>query len=280
MSDEPAKAIERGAKRLGHAVGTALKRAESKLLRDTETGLRASAESHLKHDGEAAEGLERAARGPRSTPVVSGGRTAPPGASAPRTASVPNVNLVSGSNGATSLPNPTGRLSSSDYPYLRPAQPVRETEAVPGAAPNKVSWVAPGTYPGRTVPPAGIQRTFAGEIQPYTLRKGVTYYRSVGDGQYPTGGFWSETPPVDEASLRRDYAVLNDWNGDHGVVSFTPDRDVPVAWEGEVGPQGASVTGHSGDQDPNHHLPGGARQIWIPRGGIDHEPGEWWIAPA
>ena len=116
--------------------------------------------------------------------------------------------------------------------------------------------------------------TFDGPVRPYDLEPGVTYYRSVGYGpsSYPNGSFWTETPPT-EGQLRSDIAVLNGWNGDHGVVAFTPNQKISVGWEGEVAPQPATGGG-------DFYLPGGGRQIWVPPGYLNESHGHWQIAPA
>jgi hypothetical protein len=89
-----------------------------------------------------------------------------------------------------------------------------------------------------------------------TLEPGKTHYRDVGHGSFPNGSFWTEAPPASEGELRSSLAVLNRWNGNHGVVSFTPSRPV-LAWEGEVAPQWA--TGEDG---------------------FDGNDGAWMISPA
>ena len=80
--------------------------------------------------------------------------------------------------------------------------------------------------------------------------------------------------------LRSDSAVLDEWNGNHGVVACTPSQDIQ-SWVGEAGPQPG--TGAASSAQP-YHLPGGGEQVWIDRPTIppaDLQPGtgRWQIRP-
>ena len=266
MSNQIVAALERAAKQIVHSLGEAASKAEQRLLHETAEGLEDTARRHRAFDSEAAGDLERAAaRHPDvHDPHGATDPTHPTAAAGPSLSRPPEL------PGAEPLPNPTVKLSAADHPYLQPSRHDRETEALPGPA-------RPGTgHPVETPPghvelPPDAWSTFDGPIQPYVLEPGTTYYRAVGDGQYPNGSYWSQHPAT-ESELRSDYAVLNDWNGDHGVVAFTPDHPVQ-GWIGTVAPQHA--TG-----DLTSHLPGGGTQIWLPPATLGPQDGSWQVAPA
>ena len=115
-------------------------------------------------------------------------------------------------------------------------------------------------------------RTFQGDVTPTYLEPGKTYYRWVGDGSAPNGAFWSPTPPRGgTGELRSDLAVKNEWNGDHGIVAFTPSHRIPV-YSGPAAPQW-------GTGSTDHYLPGGGTQIWAEPYKLGPGDGEWSIAP-
>lgn len=156
---------------------------------------------------------------------------------------------------------PDQRLSSTDHPYLQPNGTTPETQGLPGA-PQSTSVTPSDVDVPDGWPPLNQNTldTFDGAPTPETWPAGETRYRVVGDGQYPAGGFWTADPPGSNDVLRSDLAVLNEWNGNHGVVSYTPSQDIPV-WTGPAGPQ--RTTGY----DPANptHLPGGGTQIYVDR---------------
>ncbi|SOD73060.1 hypothetical protein SAMN05892883_2360 [Jatrophihabitans sp. GAS493] len=269
MSNEIVRALENAAKQVVEALGKGAKGAERRLLHSTADNLERSAASHVENDAKAARELEDAARGDGSV-------RAPHGADAP----APTTSSAGPSSGANlrhdladaaDLPNPGRPLSAEEYPYLQPPSSDLEAEAVAGSRPPSARHLV--SDPGdRPVPTREDLTSFNGPVAPTTVQPGETIYRVVGDGTWPTGGFWSRTPPASESELRSDYAVLNEWNGDHGVVAYTPTEPIRV-WEGEVAAQYAS------GGDDSHYLPGGAQQIWIPRGSVSGENGHWVIAP-
>jgi len=266
VSNQIVAALERAAKQIVHALGEAASKAEQRLLHETADGLEQTARRHRAFDTEAAGDLERAAARHPDVP-------APHGASDPVRASAtagPSVSKPPELRGAEPLPDPTVPLSATDHPYLQPSSLDREVEALPGAA--HVGTGKPvDAPPGHVALPRSEWRNFDGPIQPYVLQPGTTYYRAVGDTQYPNGAYWTQRP-VTEAELRSDFAVLNKWNGDHGVVAFTPNRPVQ-GWIGTVAPMPA--TGDLGS-----HLPGGGTQIWLPSATLGPQDGAWQIAPA
>lgn len=173
--------------------------------------------------------------------------------------------------------SPGERLSATDHPYLQPRGTTPETQALPG--PPQPSPVTPkqiDTPEGWVPLTQDDLDTFAGAPRPDIWRAGETRYRVVGDGQYPAGEFWTREPPMSDDVLRGDLAVLNEWNGNHGVVSHTPSQDLNV-WVGPAGPQ--PTTGF----DPANptHLPGGMEQTYVHRGGFVPEdlqdPNRWRI---
>jgi hypothetical protein len=164
-----------------------------------------------------------------------------------------------------------GKLSQNEYGYLQPMGTEREAEAVDAPLPDHRVELAENPD-GRAEPPPQHLAAFVGEVTPATLESGQHYYRIVGDGNHADGSWWTDTPPPDNAAVRRDLAVRNDYNGGGGLERFTPNNDMAIGWEGKVGPQWP--TSGSG------HLEGGGHQIWIPAGenGLAIDDGEWFIA--
>ncbi|MEO9137986.1 MAG: hypothetical protein ABI345_02860 [Jatrophihabitans sp.] len=280
-----AQAIKEIADKVATALGHDAAQAEKRLMHGTGDRLEANVKAHVEHDGHAAQELERAAGKGRTIPTTHGGGESSAhatGARGPALREPPTVGGGGGEHSGLGLPgeqplnNPTQKLSKADHTYLQSNTRTRENEAIPGGAPDHSATVAPRPNDNYPALPLKEINNFDGPVDPYTLRAGTTYVRSVGDGTHPNGSYWSEHVPNGEAGLRSDYAVRNEWNGDHGVVTFTPHEDMPIGWGGRVAPQPA--TG-----DPGSYLPGGAHQIWIPDGrsehGIGADDGTWTIAP-
>jgi hypothetical protein len=168
------------------------------------------------------------------------------------------------------LADPGRRLSRHDFGFLRPPSSAREHLAQRGPVPpvrQRVVDFAPGQDPAAWPPiPDAVLLTFSGDVTPVELAAGQRLYRVVGDGSYPNGSFWTLTRPRDEHRMRRDLALLNDWNGDHGLVVLDLTRPV-TAWRGVVGPQRSS--------DRRGHLPGGGEQLWLPAGVLGPLDGRW-----
>ncbi|WP_022911058.1 hypothetical protein [Aestuariimicrobium kwangyangense] len=172
---------------------------------------------------------------------------------------------------------PDQPLSATDHPYLQPNGTTPETQALPGAP--QPTAVTPADVPvpdGWPPLDQSALNTFDGAPTPETWPAGETRYRVVGDGQYPSGSFWTREPPASDDVLRGDLAVLNEWNGNHGVVAYTPSQDLNV-W---VGPAGAQPTTGYDPLNPTH-LPGGGEQIYVQRGGFPSgdldDPGRWHV---
>ena len=118
--------------------------------------------------------------------------------------------------------------------------------------------------------PSDLHDTFQGRVEPFDMEPGKTYYRVVGDGSRPDGEFWTDRRPRTAADVRGDLAIREQWNGDHGVIAYTPPERVQ-GWAGTVAPTRA--TGRD-----DMHLPGGGRQMWIPPDTLSRESGHWRIA--
>jgi ribosomal protein S20 len=73
MSNQVVAALERGAKRVVHALGEGATKAEHKLLHETADNLETAAKKHIAHDGKAAKDLESAAKKVDS-PTIPGAR--------------------------------------------------------------------------------------------------------------------------------------------------------------------------------------------------------------
>ncbi len=172
-----------------------------------------------------------------------------------------------GGGAAVVKPKPSGS-SDRDWSY-QPKQLERDT---PGAVPKtgilrvqmeeagaRTAPAAPGGFPQMS---DSIARTFNADPIPETLPAGTKLYRIIGDDDSASGSYWSlDPPPATEAEWRGSNAVLDPWNGDGGYVSSTvPDEGLNV-WSGPTAPQALAPDGTS-------VLPGGATQIWVPRGTI------------
>lgn len=269
MSNAIVQALEDAARKVAQAVEDAA-RSVGHFFEDTGTRLEQSVTSLTEHDSKAASELERAGRHVDETPHVHGAGGPPtlPAAATGATGSALRGDLAN----ATRLPDPGASLSVVDHPYLRPPAPSQlEGEAVPGVLPRTAPRIV-GDASGHPELPEGQLRTFQGDVTPTYFEPGTTYYRWVGDGSAPNGAFWSPTPPRGgTGELRSDLAVKNEWNGDHGIVAFTPSRRIPV-YSGPAAPQWGT-----GSRD--HYLPGGGTQIWTEPYQLGPDDGEWSIAP-
>jgi hypothetical protein len=175
-------------------------------------------------------------------------------------------------SGQSEITNPGSPLSASDYPYLKPPY----DDSV-GATPGKMPTADPVTVaqapPGWPDLPAGAADTFQGNVEPTTAVGGVTYYRSVGEGSYPGGSFWTTTPPTNMS--RSDLAIKGSWNSMSGVVEFTPNPGETIpGWHGSTAPQAVTMP----DGSPGY-LPGRADQIWVPQNAFNNSNGTFTIRP-
>lgn len=155
------------------------------------------------------------------------------------------------------LLNPGERISAEDYPFLQTANTQTEPCALPGKAPKQIT--KPVDVPEGWSDPTKELPNFRGEPKPEKWPAGETRYRVVGNDQYPNGGYWTTRPPGSDRELRADLAVRNDWNGNHGLVSYTPSEDIPV-WTGRAAPQNATFPE---GVEATQYLPGGGQQIWL-----------------
>ena len=175
-------------------------------------------------------------------------------------------------------PNPLGHdanlpVTKGDHPFLEPSSTAPEMGAKPGDLPvSKPTQVdVPPGWPDPTSELANFDGPPTADVWP----AGETRYRVVGDGSRPAGPYWTTEPPISDDVLRNDLAVKNSWNGNHGVVAYTPTEDIPV-WTGTVGPQPTSSP-HPGGP---HHLPGGGQQTYVddrrfPTGDVKN--GDLWV---
>ncbi|GAB3622113.1 hypothetical protein GCM10027418_01950 [Mariniluteicoccus endophyticus] len=175
------------------------------------------------------------------------------------------------------IADPGSPVNSGDHPYLKPTSDVPETQGIPGKPDGPIGAKGPSETPKGWQPLTKKDlKTFGETPRPEIWPKGETRYRVVGDNQWPGGQFWTKEPPLSNDYLRSDLAVLNEWNGDHGLVSYSPTEDLHV-WVGPAGPQMATGSG------PGNlvHLPGGGEQVFVPLGTIPKSdlgnPDRWWI---
>jgi len=151
-------------------------------------------------------------------------------------------------------------LRGAQFDYLAERKPLRESEGSlvidkKDSARVPVNEAKVDKQGSPVELPEEAEQTFDGSVTPFKMEKDKTYYRIVGKESVPLGDFWIEKIPSSEEEWRRDYAVKRDWNGNHGVVEFTPTDDI-YGWRGPTGSQRAS----SGDG----YMPGGSEQIWVP----------------
>ncbi|SDD58936.1 hypothetical protein [Auraticoccus monumenti] len=210
----------------------------------------------------------------RSVDPAAAGRRLPPGATPPAPRPSPRAPRPE------PLRQPSQPVSTNDHPYVRPTHSTPEVDAVPGDVPVAPPPRVTHNPDGLPEPPPRALDTFQGDVRHEVWPAGEARYRVVGDGSYAGGPFWTRDAPASEHVLRSDSAVLNEWNGNHGVVAYRPSQDID-SWVGEAAPQPGS-----GSTPANpYHLPGGGEQIWIDRGAIpaddlvDGAPG-WTIEPS
>jgi uncharacterized protein YukE len=176
--------------------------------------------------------------------------------------------------GGHQIDDPTKQLESSGaLAFLTPAL-TDDVGATPGDLPSTAPTTVAEAPPGWTAPPASDARNFSGPVEPTVLEPGVTYYRVVGAGSSPDGSWWTTTPPT--AADRSGLAIKGSWNSMSGVVEFTPasaESGIP-AWHGAAAPQQVILP----DGKPGY-LPGGADQIWIPKGAVSNNNGTFTIKP-
>lgn len=178
--------------------------------------------------------------------------------------------------GGRTLADPSRPLEDTGpLDYLAPPAPGPGSEgAVPGEPPQTPQAELPRVPEGWPTPPESVLDNFTGPLEPTALVGGVTYYRAVGAGSLPDGSWWTPVPPTpaDRAGL----AIAGNWNSMTGVVEFTPAEGVSIpAWKGLAAPQVVpTIDGQPG------YLPGGAEQIWVPRGALTAENGTFTIRPA
>lgn len=149
MSDEPAKAIERGAKRLAQAVAKDLKKAETEVLNEIKTRLRTAAVGHTTHDGKVSDDLENVAKqerhdAPTAESAGGPGTTTPAG---PRTSQVPDPGRPAGTsgNGKPMSKSEEARRRDPGYgktPVRTGTDPITEKGAAP-YDPNVAAKVPP-----------------------------------------------------------------------------------------------------------------------------------------
>jgi len=178
--------------------------------------------------------------------------------------------------GGQTLSDPSRPLEATGpLDYLAPPAPgSRNEDAVPGEPPQTPQAELPRVPEGWPTPPESVLDNFTGPLEPTALVGGVTYYRAVGAGSLPDGSWWTAFPPT--PADRADLAIAGNWNSMTGVVEFTVAEGVSIpAWKGLAAPQVVPTT----DGQPGY-LPGGAEQIWVPRGALTTENGTFTIRPA
>jgi hypothetical protein len=116
---------------------------------------------------------------------------------------------------------------------------------------NQAGWP---TLPGK-------QAVNFSNVEPVTLQPGTKIYRIIESQEGANGSYWARDLPTSKSQWRSDYAVSEQWNKDGQYVEYTVTEPLQV-WEGGAAPQLVGT----------EYLPGGANQIWLPKGTVT--PGE------
>lgn len=100
-----------------------------------------------------------------------------------------------------------------------------------------------------------------------TLSEGTKIYRVIGGaGSFPTGGYWTETKPVNYAEIIGGTAVQPEWNGFNEIVEFTVPAGGMKVWKGKAAAQNiASIPNKFIDvYKLKYNLSGTGNQLFIP----------------
>ena len=93
--------------------------------------------------------------------------------------------------------------------------------------------------------------------EPVTYKSGRKIYRIVDDNADHAGEYWLDKLPASGAEWRSGAAVKPNWNKNGYYIEYTvPEGTELKVWRGEAAAQ---------QLGPDHYLPGGAQQIWMPR---------------
>ena len=153
-----------------------------------------------------------------------------------------------------------GRFSAMMYAYmgLRWVEPFPAAHTHLGAEALSVGAPLPfppaGHDPSRPAYLDAVLETYSGPVEDITYPKGTVLYRIVGDGAYPLSRHWTATRYTDEATMRRELALLSEWNGDKSVEVLT--LDAPL--DGHVG---RAASQYINGPTSGYILRGGAEQI-------------------
>jgi uncharacterized protein YukE len=183
--------------------------------------------------------------------------------------------------GGREIQDPAASLEATGpLAFLKPvaSSDVVSEGAAPGDTPELLPTIGEAP-PGWSAPPPNELNNFSGPVEPTVMEPGVTYYRVVGEGNAPNGSWWTATPPTPDD--RAGLAIKPSWNSMTGVVEFTPASSLPPgteagipAWHGAAAPKSVILP----DGKPGY-LPGGADQIWVPRGALSNDNGTFTIRP-
>jgi hypothetical protein len=160
------------------------------------------------------------------------------------------------------------RLSDDKYSFLRRPSMLSEGYGLSISTEVEAPRVVPHVWAKCKLPESEYSN-FSGIIQYSPLLAGRKYYRCVGVGSRPAGCYWTDVPICTIEQVRLGLAVKNQWNGDHGVVVFTPTKSI-AAWRGRAAPQ--RETGRTDD-----FLPGGEMQYWVDTREFTDKCGSWEI---
>jgi hypothetical protein len=160
------------------------------------------------------------------------------------------------------------KLSDDKYSFLRHPSSSPEGYGLSILTEVEVPRIVPHTGAKYELPESEYSN-FSGIIQYAPLVVGRKYYRCVGVGSRPAGCYWTDVPICTIEQVRLGLAVKNQWNGDHGVVVFTPTKSI-AAWRGRAAPQ--RETGRQND-----FLPGGEVQYWVDTREFTGKCGSWEI---
>jgi hypothetical protein len=161
-----------------------------------------------------------------------------------------------------------GEESASGFRYgvrqLGKAEPgsvpmTPELKAEIDGANSMTARSAPG-YPDL---PEDVARNFMDDVRPWNGdEQPGEIHRIIDSDANANGSYWRDSMPKTEGQWRGESAVRNEFNGNRGSVSSSPQGI--RGWTGTVRAQTSS--------DGTSALPGGGQQIWVPKGTANPGP--------
>lgn len=153
-----------------------------------------------------------------------------------------------------------GKFSVKNYPYMgvKWKDPMPAADTHPGAEAHLVG--SPLPFPPAAKDPGlpdylnDVMDTFSGAVTGKTYPPGSIVCRIVGDEAYPVSKHWTVIRYTDEATMRRDLALLCEWNGDKSIEVL----EIAAPLEGHVG---LAASQYINGPSSGYILRGGGEQI-------------------